>query len=355
MKKKNRLLILIFLVGTSLLLYPTIGSIINKYRQLKVINNYEETVSIIDNTENDKLYEAAVLYNEKVYDLQKKDSTYRLSEEYNQVLKVNSTNVLGYIEIPKVNIRLPIYHGVEDNSLAQGVGHVRETSLPIGTNNQNSMLMGHSGLPASKIFTNLEKLKKDDYIKITILNRVLYYKIYNIEIIEPEELINKIAIEDDRDLITLVTCTPYGVNSHRLVLTAERTEDIIEDENTTISSKNYLMRVILITLGILLLLTGIYLIIRKLIKKITIVNETIVDNNVVTDTSKKITDGKKPETEKSTIKTDTKKTTNGKKISNKRKNNHKKHNNTGKGNNKKSNNNGKKNKKMVRNAKKKKK
>ena len=264
-KYRKKISIIIFLIGISLLLYPTVGSIINKIRQLQTIDRYAESIHIIDTTEQEKMYEDAVSYNEKVYIKQKEDTRYDLGEEYKNVLKVDSSGVMGYIEIPKAKIKLPIYHGVDDSILQLGVGHVRESSLPIGTNNQNSLLMGHSGLPTSKIFTNLEKLKIDDYFIITVLGRKLYYKIYDIEVIEPEILIEKMPIIEDRDLVTLVTCTPYGVNSHRLVLHAERCEEIIPEE--TIITSNLLIIIVLSLIALLAIGLGIYLYKKKKKKK----------------------------------------------------------------------------------------
>lgn len=260
-KYKKIILKIIFLIGISLLLYPIVGSAINKYLQLKAIDKYVETVNIVENNRIQELYYEAISYNEKIYKRQKENKRYDLDQEYEKVLKIDSTSIIGYIEIPKVNIKLPIYHGTEDEALQQGVGHVKESSLPIGSKNQNSLLMGHSGLPTSKIFTNLEKLKVGDYIQIIILKDTLYYKISKIEIIKPEEVINKLAIIEGKDLVTLVTCTPYGVNSHRLVIQAERASKptIIENKN----QKNN----ILIILTICIILVLITLIILYMLKK----------------------------------------------------------------------------------------
>ena len=277
-KYKSLILKIIFLIGTSLLLYPTIGSIINRYKQLKVIDKYAETIHIIDKEDSLDLYNEAISYNEKLFYLQKEDKRYDLGEEYKNVLKFDSTMVMGYIDIPKVNIKLPIYHGVEDSVLQNGVGHVRESSLPIGTNNQNSLLMGHTGLPTSKIFTNLEKVKIGDYFKIIILDNDLYYKVYNIEVIEPENLIDKLYIEEGRDLVILVTCTPYGVNSHRLVIQAERTEE--PPLEPTIITKNNIGFYIGIIVIFIILLILLYLLIRKIKnRKNKVINANNVDNN----------------------------------------------------------------------------
>ena len=277
MKKYKKIILkIIFLIGISLLLYPIIGNIINSYEQKKVLDSYVERVNTISHEENEKIYEEAISYNEEVYIRQKEDKRYDLASKYENVLKIDSTMVMGYIKIPKINIKLPIYHSVEDNVLQKGVGHVKESSLPIGTNNQNSLLMGHTGLPTSRIFTSLEKLEIGDYIQIYILDKELYYKVDKIDIIEPKELIERLPVQENRDLITLVTCTPYGVNSHRLVIEAERTDEIPTEITDNITTKNYIGLIIGIILGIALLLIAIYLVMRKVKFKKNI--ETPIDN-----------------------------------------------------------------------------
>ena len=307
-KYKKTISIIIFFIGISLLLYPTIGNIINSYRQQKVLNSYVEKINTLDSSYYDEMYEKAASYNEKVFLKQKANSRYDLKDEYDNVLRINDTNVMGYIEIPKANIKLPIYHGVSDSVLQKGVGHVRESSLPIGTENQNSLLMGHTGLPTSKIFTNLGKLEIGDYFIITVLNNKLYYKIYDIEVITPDELIDRLPVQEGRDLVTLVTCTPYGVNSHRLVLHAERCEEIIENDHNETSS-SYL--IIISVIAILLLASIIsYLVIRKRKQQADIASEKITSVKTVNKNNNKTTSNKKKTTKKKTTKKGTEKNTN---------------------------------------------
>jgi len=237
LKKHNKIiLILIFFIGISLLLYPKIGQYINNEKQRKVLEKYKKTINVIDLEKQEEIYKEAEEYNEKIYKLQKEDKKYNLDDDYLETLKLDDTSIMGYIEIPKIDIKLPIYHGVDESTLQKGVGHVKETSLPIGSNNQNSMLLGHSGLPTSEIFTNLEKLELNDFFKISLLNKNIYYKIINIEVILPEELKDKVYIEENKDLVTLVTCTPYSINSHRLIITGERIdyEEVEKEENEII-------------------------------------------------------------------------------------------------------------------------
>ena len=237
-KAKKRILVAVFILGALFLLYPMVGSLINAINQLQVVNKYEDTVNLIDTSEADRMFEEAVKYNENVYRLQKADTRYTLAEDYEKVLMADSSGVMGYIEVPGANIKLPIYHGVEEKVLQQGVGHVRESSLPIGTINQNSMLLGHSGVPNSKLFTELDRTKIGDLIKITVLRHELYYRIYDTKVVEPDDLVEELKVEEGRDLITLVTCVPYSVNSHRLVIHAERYEqEGVEEEFAAVANK----------------------------------------------------------------------------------------------------------------------
>lgn len=313
-KYRKRISLIIFLIGISLLLYPTIGNVINKYRQLKTIDKYAETIHITSNETKDKMYEEAVAYNEKVYTKQTNDTRYDLADEYENVLNLDGTGVMGYIEVPKANIKLPIYHGVADTVLQMGVGHVRESSLPVGTDNQNSLLLGHSGLPTSKIFTNLEKLEVGDYFIITVMNHKLYYKIYETEVIKPDELIDRLPVQEGRDLVTLVTCTPYGVNSHRLVLHAERCEEIVEEEDN-VTSNSYLRMVIICVSGILLFAALIiYLLMKKYRNPVVIPDETSKKKTTKKTTTKKKSTTKKktPAKKNSSKKTTTKRSGNTK-------------------------------------------
>ena len=320
-KYKKNISKIIFLIGISLLLYPMVGSLINKYLQIRQIDKYVETVNILSNEENESEYEKAVLYNEKIYERQKENKRYNLDDDYENVLNFDSTTIMGYIEIPAANIKLPIYHGVDDSVLQKGVGHVKESSLPIGTDNQNSFLMGHSGLATSKIFTNLKKVKKGDYIKITVLDKELYYLVSDIDVIKPEELIDRIPVEEGKDLVTLVTCTPYGVNSHRLVIKAERTEEIPNISNSIITktfAKSSNILIISILLGLIPVSIVFYFIFKKLKDKGIISKLNVKENDK--DSVKKNSNKKK----KKKNNKKKKKKTNGKNKKKKHKNKKKK-------------------------------
>ena len=239
--KRKKILLIIFLSGVLLMLYPKISNVISNYYEKKLIDKHMKTLDYISDEKIQKMYKDATKYNEEIYMYQKYNRTFNSNISYDDVLKIDYNGIMGFIEIPAVNIKLPIYHGISDNVLQKGVGHVEGTSLPIGSNSQHSFLMGHSGLSSAKLFTDLDKLNIGDYFKISVLNNDIYYNIINIEKIKPEKLINKMTIVDGKDLISLVTCVPYGVNSHRLVLTAERSmsSDKVENYKKELRNVNY--------------------------------------------------------------------------------------------------------------------
>ena len=283
MKKRKIIVIIIFLIGISLLLYPRIGNIITSIKQKSSIDSYKKTVSVIDKQKIQELYNEAVKYNEKIYSYRQIKKRYNFENEYKNVLDLDN-NIMGYIEIPKVRIKLPIYHDVEDSVLQLGVGHLKESSLPIGTTNQNSLLMGHSGLPAAKIFSNLEKIKINDYITITILNKKYYYKVINTEVVEPDDVYDKMKIEEGKSLITLVTCTPYGVNSHRLVITSEKTDSIPKSYTSSIKQETHYNNEIFIIsiIAVMVVIISIYLHKKK---KVIIDKNNTMKDKVVEDTT----------------------------------------------------------------------
>lgn len=239
MKKRTKILIaLMITIGILLLLYPHASNFIAEYQQRKLINNYLETLENLNEERYADLYKKAVAYNEELYKLQQKNVLDENGlDNYSDTLKIDGTDVMGFIEIPNADIRIPIYHGTDEKVLQVGVGHYSYTSLPIGGKNTHAVLFGHSALPHAKLFTDLEKLNKGDIFDIGVLNQKLYYRISKIEVIEPDALTNHIPVIKDKDLVTLVTCTPYGVNSHRLVITGERVGIVDNVENNQAADK----------------------------------------------------------------------------------------------------------------------
>ena len=219
------------IAGLSLLLYPSVSDYWNSFHQTQAIASYAEEVSGLNEVEYDKLWAEAQEYNEK---LAKQDSIFMLPEaqkkEYTKLLDISGTGIMGYIEIPSIRCSLPIYHGTEESALQIAVGHLEWSSLPVGGESTHCVLSGHRGLPSAKLFTNLDQLKEGDVFLLRVLDEVLTYEVDQILIVEPQET-DSLTIEEGKDLCTLVTCTPYGINTHRLLVRGHRIENL-EDANS---------------------------------------------------------------------------------------------------------------------------
>ena len=219
------LLVFILLIGLSLLLYPSVSDYWNSFHQTRAIATYAENVAKLDNNQYDHLWEEARAYNEA---LPFRSNPYYLSEEqkaqYESLLDVSGLGVMGYIEIPEIDVSLPIYHGTEESVLQIAVGHLEWSSLPVGGMSTHCVLSGHRGLPSAKLFTNLDKLREGDTFLLRVLDEVLTYEVDQILIVEPQE-IDALKIVEGKDYCTLVTCTPYGVNTHRLLVRGHRVEN----------------------------------------------------------------------------------------------------------------------------------
>lgn len=235
MKRKlsTMLLILVFFAGLSLLLYPSLSDYWNSFHASQAVATYSEEVRNLNADKYDRLIGEARKYNAA---LPGRYKAFFLSESdrstYNALLDVNGTGVMGYIEIPTIQISLPIYHGTEDEVLQIAVGHLDWSSLPVGGEGTHCVLSGHRGLPSAKLFTNLDKLVAGDKFVIRVLDEVMTYEVDQILIVEPNDL-SALAIEKGKDLCTLVTCTPYGVNSHRLLVRGHRVENESEEIRVT--------------------------------------------------------------------------------------------------------------------------
>lgn len=215
-----------FLIGLILCLYPLVSGIVEQQSQKDVVATYQQMIensssySIEDTLTKADEYNRA-LFRSKTSVLNSEEINILSEENYNQTLNMGN-GIMGSIEIPKISVNLPIYHGTSDEVLSAGVGHVNGSSLPIGGSSRKSIFTGHRGLPSSKLFTRLDELELNDLFFISVLNETLAYKVVNIQVIEPED-VSSLEIEEGRDLVSLITCTPYGVNTHRLVVTGERT------------------------------------------------------------------------------------------------------------------------------------
>lgn len=241
MKKKKGnfitlLLVLILLVGLSLLLYPSVSDYWNSLHQTRAIAAYAEEVANLDNDAYDQLWQDAASYNQS---LLTRSNTYLLSDEqkaeYARLLDVSGLGIMGYIEIPEIDVSLPIYHGTEESVLQVAVGHLDWTSLPVGGESTHCVLSGHRGLPSAKLFTNLDKLVEGDVFMLRVLDEVLTYEVDQILIVEPQETA-ALQIEEGKDYCTLVTCTPYGINTHRLLVRGHRIENMEEAKTIRVTA-----------------------------------------------------------------------------------------------------------------------
>lgn len=226
------LLILIFLVGLSLLLYPTVSDYWNSLHQSRAIAQYAEQVANLDNDVYEQLWADADAYNRTLPGMaQRYVLTDEEKEAYEQLLDPSGTGVMGYIEIPEISCSLPIYHGTDEAVLQIAIGHIEGSSLPVGGESTHCVLSGHRGLPSAKLFTDLDKLDTGDTFILRVLDETLTYEVDRILIVEPYEL-SALEIEEGRDYCTLVTCTPYGVNTHRLLVRGHRVEN--QEEATAV-------------------------------------------------------------------------------------------------------------------------
>lgn len=255
----------VFIIGLLILLYPTISSYYNDIIGSYAITTYENSVSDIKPAEAEAIIDRAEEYNSELLNRpmqfingEPKDESYKSQLKISEIDKI-----MGYIEIDKIKLKLPIYHGTGKSVLQKAVGHIEGSSLPIGGVGNHSVLSGHRGLPSAKLFTNLDKMEIGDRITIKFLGEEIDYAVYNIAVVEPEE-VDLLAPIADKDLITLVTCTPYGVNSHRLLVQAERTE-FIDEELTYVGTDKPInpKRWIIILIAIVLFTILIFFIIKE--------------------------------------------------------------------------------------------
>lgn len=218
----------LIIVGVFIMAYPTISNYLSELHASSVIVDYDETIAQYAPDVLERARAEAVEYNENlagdpVHDPFVPGSGYALPENYEQVLNLAGDGVMGYIEIPAISVQLPIYHSSSEEVLARGVGHIEQTALPIGEEGRNPVLTAHRGLPQAELFSRLDELKIGDEFYITVLDEVMAYRVDDISVIEPDEMA-KLSAHAGHDYVTLATCTPYGVNTHRLLVRGERCE-----------------------------------------------------------------------------------------------------------------------------------
>lgn len=232
--KRNRtniILVLILLTGIGIMAYPSFADWWNNLHQARAVAAYAEAVANLDASKYSEILESAERYNAK---LPTTSSRWNFTEDekaaYNRELAINDSGIMGYIDIPKIRVTLPIYHGTSDQVLQVAVGHIEGSSLPVGGAGTHTVLSGHRGLPSARLFTDIDKLVEGDTYTITVLNRTLTYEVDQIRIVEPTDL-SALQIEPGKDYCTLVTCTPYGINTHRLLVRGHRVANANGDAN----------------------------------------------------------------------------------------------------------------------------
>ena len=260
-------IILIFLVGLGFISYPTVSNLWNQAHQSRAIATYSKQVEKLDDSENKKMLKAARKYNKS---LLKKSDHWKLSKKdkkkYESLLDVSGTGIMGYIEVPKIDCSLPIYHGTDEGALQIAIGHLEGSSLPVGGKSTHCVLSGHRGLPSARLFTDLDQMEEGDIFILNILGRKLAYEVDQIRVVLPEEM-SDLEIEEGKDLCTLVTCTPYGINTHRLLVRGHRTKYVekkVEEEQKKVQTKKTDIRLTIAGgTGVLILLIIIIVIVIK--------------------------------------------------------------------------------------------
>ena len=227
-----------FLVGVSVLLYPAFSNYWNSKTQSRAITNYESVLEKIEPEDYSHIFEAAYDYNRRLYAIKSPLLYPELVEGYYDTLNVTDYGMIGYLKIDRIGVELPIYHGTAPEVLSVGVGHLEGSSLPVGGESTHSVMSAHRGLPSAKLFTDLDRLEPGDTFQITVLDQVLTYQVDQIKIVTPKEF-KDLLIEEGKDYCTLFTCTPYGINTHRLLVRGIRIETIFEKPVIYISNDAY--------------------------------------------------------------------------------------------------------------------
>ena len=232
--KENRVTLIIVavgLLGIGLILYPSVADWWNSFHQSRAVASYAQKVANMDNSEYERILAEAEAYNNN---LAINGINWKMSKEelavYEKELDITGTGIMGYISIPKIHVELPIYHGIDDAVLQIAIGHLSETSLPVGGSTTHCVVSGHRGLPSAKLFTDIDKLVEGDTWTVNVLNKTLTYEVDQIRVVLPTDLSN-LQLEQGKDQFTLVTCTPYGINTHRLLVRGHRVDNAQGEAN----------------------------------------------------------------------------------------------------------------------------
>lgn len=220
-------------VGTGLLLYPSVANYWNSFHQTRAIMDYNDAISSMTTEQYQQILDDAKAYNKRLGETGIQwVMTDEQKEEYNKMLKIDGSEVMGYISIPKIHVKIPVYHGTDETVLQSSIGHLEQTSLPVGGESSHCSVSGHRGLPSARLFTDLDKIREGDTWTMNVLNETLTYEADQIRIVEPKDLTN-LNITESKDFCTLITCTPYGVNTHRLLIRGHRIPNADGNANLT--------------------------------------------------------------------------------------------------------------------------
>ena len=247
--KKHRTVIFLtigFLVGICVLLYPAFSDFWNSKTQSRVIADYESVLDNLDENDYSAVFERAYDYNKSLYETNYPLVNYKNVPGYYDALRITDNDMIGYLKIERIGVELPIYHGTSDDVLNKGVGHLEGSSLPVGGENTHSIMSAHRGLPSSKLFTDLDRLEKGDTFQIVVLDQVLTYQVDSIKTIEPND-VSDLEIIEGGDYCTLFTCTPYGINTHRLLVRGVRIETIKEKPIIYVANEAFRIEPLLVT------------------------------------------------------------------------------------------------------------
>ena len=235
-----------FLVGVCILLYPAFSNYWNSKTQSRAIVNYESVLEQLEPEDYSAIFQAAYDYNEALRGIEFPLRNYEEIPGYYDTLKIEGTSIIGYMKIDKIGVELPIYHGTSDAVLNRGVGHLEGSSLPVGGESTHSVMSAHRGLPSAKLFTDLDRLEMGDTFQITVLDQVLTYQVDKVKVVSPRE-IDDLQIVEGMDYCTLFTCTPYGINTHRLLVRGIRIETIKEKPVIYVSNEAFRIEPLLVT------------------------------------------------------------------------------------------------------------
>ena len=253
-----------FLVGICILLYPAFSNFWNSKTQSRAIVDYESVLENMDEADYAAIFEKAHEYNKALYETDFPLRDFKDVPGYNEALRIADSDMIGYLKIDRIGVELPVYHGTSDEVLNIGVGHLEGSSLPVGGENTHSIMSAHRGLPSSKLFTDLDRMEIGDKFQVVVLNQVLTYQVDFIKVIEPTDISN-LEIIDGGDYCTLFTCTPYGINTHRLLVRGIRVETIKEKPVIYVSNEAFRIEPMMVTPAVaapMLLVLLIYLLVK---------------------------------------------------------------------------------------------